>query len=292
MTASPTAVLRENEKLLRSCTSIDKGQKLIPTMIVDPSSSESQLKKIGIFRNREIYHINTLRPDVFLLPAFLDSSEVEELAIEILHEMIDSPPHSNNFNTLDGGRLWKEYIQQGSSQQRLKRLRWSCVGYFYDWGNRKYHPNQKSEFPKSLSMLYESVLTAINSVVEESRHLVGEPQSAIINFYHSHRVSDRLGGHRDDVEMTDRTPLVSVSLGRSGFFLIENEAIVLRAGDVLVMADEARQCLHGVPCVIKETHDARRMSLSEKGNETITDRECVQEFLEDTRISISIRQVY
>lgn len=292
MTASQHAVLRGNEKLLRSCTSIDKGKKLVPSLIADPSSSGSQLKKIGIFRNREIYRISTLRPDVFLLPAFLDSSEVEELAIEILHEMIDSPPHSNNLNTSDGGRLWKEYIQPGSSYQRLKRLRWSCVGYFYDWGNRKYHPNQKSEFPKSLSMLYESVLTAINSVAEESQHLVGKPQSAIINFYHSHRVSDRLGGHKDDVEMTDRTPLVSVSLGRSGFFLIENEAIVLRAGDVLVMADEARQSLHGVPCIVKEADDARRMSLGQNGNATITDRECVRKFLEDTRISISVRQVY
>jgi alkylated DNA repair dioxygenase AlkB len=126
----------------------------------------------------------------------------------------------------------------------------------------------------------------VNSVVSEENKLSGDAQSAIINLYHSHRVSDRLGGHRDDVEVTDRTPLVSLSIGRPGFFLIENEAIVLHSGDVLVMADEARQSLHGVPGIVGG--DRKKDSTGDQQ----TEREAITRFLSDTRISLSIRQVY
>jgi alkylated DNA repair dioxygenase AlkB len=113
----------------------------------------------------------------------------------------------------------------------------------------------------------------------EEEALSGKAESAIINFYHSHRMSDRLGGHRDDVEANDSTPLVSISLGLGGIFLIEDEAIHLQSGDVLVMTNEARQSLHGVPVVF--SGDSKRES-----------SDAIKNFLEKTRISISIRQVY
>ena len=68
-------------------------------------------------------------------------------------------------------------------------------------------------------------------------------------------------------------------MGVSGIFLIESEAMVPRSGDVLVMANEARQSLHGVPCIL---------SLRKRGR----DKNEVETMLENTRISISIRQVY
>jgi hypothetical protein len=78
-------------------------------------------------------------------------------------------------------------------------------------------------------------------------------------------------------------------MGRSGIFLIENQAICLRSGDVLVMAQKARQSLHGVPVVFPVKRNESELDA------LYTDRslrENVGDFLEKTRISISIRQVY
>lgn len=63
---------------------------------------------------------------------------------------------------------------------------------------------------------------------------------------------DVLGGHKDDVERDMAAPIVSVSLGCDGIFLIggatkhtEPTALLLRSGDVMVMAGAARCCYHG-----------------------------------------------
>lgn len=41
-----------------------------------------------------------------------------------------------------------------------------------------------------------------------------------MNFFHSHRSSDRLGGHKDDVEARDHSPLVRVD----SFFLPDDRS--------------------------------------------------------------------
>ena len=281
------AVLRENEKLLRRCSSISRAQKLVPSLIVDPRKSPSQLELLGSPEGKSVYRLRSLKPNVYLIPSFLPENKSFDLTHEILNRLIDNPPHANNFNDDSNPHgMWKEFMRGTSETLRLKKLRWSCVGFHYNWGERTYDRNLKSDFPNSFRELYVSVLDLVNSVVNAENKLSGEAQSAIINFYHSHRVSDRLGGHRDDVEVTDRTPLVSLSIGRPGFFLIENEAIVLHSGDVLVMADEARQSLHGVPCIVGG--DRKKESTGHQQSE----REAVTRFLSDTRISLSIRQVY
>jgi hypothetical protein len=81
---------------------------------------------------------------------------------------------------------------------------------------------------------------------------------AICNFYHLHRPSDRLGGHKDDVESNLSLPLVTVSLGAPGIFLLGREsrealpsAILLNAGDCLVLSGKSRGYFHGVPSILE-----------------------------------------
>ncbi|CAE7817469.1 abh1, partial [Symbiodinium microadriaticum] len=82
--------------------------------------------------------------------------------------------------------------------------------------------------------------------------------AAICNFYHAaRRPSDRLGGHRDDVEPDTSSPLVTVSLGLPCIFLLGKGSraarpvpLLLRAGSLLVLAGAARQAYHGVPTVL------------------------------------------
>jgi DNA alkylation damage repair protein AlkB len=285
--------LREHEQLLRRCSSISIAKKRIPALITDAESSSSALLLEGQVSGKSVYKLKRLQSSVYFIPSFLDGHRCHRLAQEILHNHIDDPPHANNFNGKStGSSMWREYSESSSLNSRLDKLRWSCVGYHYNWGERTYDPEKFSNFPQSYRDIYQEALDCVNATAASRRApLVGQPQSAIINFYHTHRISDRLGGHRDDVEATDMTPLVSVSMGVPGFFLIESEAIVLRPGDVLVMADEARQSLHGVPSIVNgDRRDSR--DIEEKDSFHESDDEAIAQFMRKTRISISIRQVY
>lgn len=268
----PNATLRKNEQLLRRCPSIETAKTLVSDLICQHGDLQAP---IGVTESgKPIYQIGGLDDFCFYIPQYLEDGE--SLAEEIMTNWINAPPHSNSFNTSENSDLWREYLHAPATA-RLQHLRWSCVGYHYDWTNRSYEKDRKSAFPASFESLYTTVLNEVNKAT--NLNLNGTPESAIINFYHSQRISDRLGGHRDDVESTDDSPLVSVSMGLSGVFLIESKALVLKHGDVLVLAGKARQSLHGVPCIFR-THKRARL---QKG---------IKEFLSKTRISISIRQVY
>ena len=85
-------------------------------------------------------------------------------------------------------------------------------------------------------------------------HSEYHPDTALVNYY---REGDTLGGHKDDAEEHDTMPIVSLSLGCDGVFLIGGKskdqmptAMMLHSGDVLVLSGEARQCYHGVPRIL------------------------------------------
>ena len=55
-------------------------------------------------------------------------------------------------------------------------------------------------------------------------------------------------------------PIVSLNMGCSAIFLIGGRSkedrpipVLVRSGDVLVMAGESRYCFHGVPCILPHT---------------------------------------
>lgn len=71
-------------------------------------------------------------------------------------------------------------------------------------------------------------------------------------FLYTPLAGDVLGGHLDDVEKDMAQPIVSVSLGCPAIFLmggpvkhVAPTALLLRGGDVVVLAGEARRCYHG-----------------------------------------------
>jgi DNA alkylation damage repair protein AlkB len=279
--------LRSNEQKLRRCTSERKAKEAVPGLITDPSSLELICLPSA---RKPVYKFLELDDSVYYMPSFLDGSGILRLSNEILNDMIDNPPHANNFGCVKMKGMWRDFCDDTLSDKTLNKLRWSCVGYHYNWSERKYDPLEKSSFPNSFKDLFNQAIFEVNKTLE-SGPLVGDPQSAIINFYHSHRVSDRLGGHRDDVESTDSTPLVCVSMGLPAVFLIDSKAIVVRSGDVLIMSGRARQSLHGVPCIFHDDRTRKRPTAGE-ANDSLCSLDIVEEFLTRTRISISIRQVY
>ena len=152
----------------------------------------------------------------------------------------------------------------------LSRLRYVNLGEWnYNWGDRRYEkvPNAMV-LPDRLVSLAEKAHAIAEKKTKNKDATDPNFDMAICNLYHLHRPSDRLGGHQDNVESNLSLPLVSISLGSPGIFLIGGTsrevaptAILLRAGDCMVMSGKSRRYFHGVPCVLSnelgdDAHDA------------------------------------
>ncbi|WP_026942896.1 alpha-ketoglutarate-dependent dioxygenase AlkB family protein [Hellea balneolensis] len=79
-----------------------------------------------------------------------------------------------------------------------------------------------------------------------------QPEACLINWYKEDKAS-KMGMHVDNDENNLRAPVVSVSLGDPAMFRIggpkrggPTKGIKLYSGDVVVLADDARLCHHGV----------------------------------------------
>jgi len=208
----------------------------------------------------------------------------------------------------------------------LSKLRYLNLGEWnYNWGDRRY------EKVPHATALPDRLVEVARRAHELAKEQTGEAASrpvdfdmAICNFYHQSRPSDRLGGHRDDVEEDLNLPLVTISLGATGVFLLGGEsrqdaptAILLRAGDCMVMSGRSRMYFHGVPTVLSldgnsacqmngnpsdnvhrvfpELDDDGCLSEDFTGDKSmipsLDEMEFAQAFLSTVRMNLSIRQV-
>ena len=92
----------------------------------------------------------------------------------------------------------------------LQKLRWVTLGYHYDWSARAYREGWQSPFPPSLAAFSKS-LAALVGFHEFT------PEAAIVNIYHD---DSMMGGHRDELEIFQEPPVISVSLGNACIFLL------------------------------------------------------------------------
>ena len=167
------------------------------------------------------------------------------------------------------------------------KLRWVTLGYHYNWTDRVYDDNDKNEFPPDLAKLASKYAERNFLIFHHLFIVVGysnfKSEAAIVNFYN---LDSNLCAHLDNVEKTMEMPIVSVSFGCSAVFLIGGTtkekpptAILVRSGDIVIMAGNSRLCYHGVPRILPNK------SLNWKDDN-------VKKFLSHERININIRQVY
>ena len=188
---------------------------------------------------------------------------------------------------------WVETGDGPSASHLLRKLRWASIGLIYDWTRRIYVsewgftplPDHLAMLASQLVSLAEHHSSSINTennndntcsttttttTRRKSRtSSTFAPDAALINFY---RDGDTLCGHQDDAEPDLTQPLVSISLGRPGIFLIggtsreiEPTPLLLRSGDVLY--GESRRCFHGVPRIFplrRKKEDGKDMNFVKK----------------------------
>ncbi|EFJ53252.1 hypothetical protein VOLCADRAFT_115825 [Volvox carteri f. nagariensis] len=149
----------------------------------------------------------------------------------------------------------------------LHKLRWATLGPQFDWTQRQYDfESVYRRLPPSLEALAKQLAAVVDGLEGAGLRVLPaaaacggyRPDAAIVNYYQQ---GDVLGGHLDDVERDMAQPIVSVSLGCPAIFLmggrtkhVAPSALLLRGGDVLVLAGDARTCYHGVPRILEANY--------------------------------------
>ncbi len=211
----------------------------------------------------------------------INATESKDCNDEIIKEDIISPKHKH---------IWFDSIKLNDNFQSFNKLRWSCLGYHYDWTTRSYEKNLHSLFPNDLSLLCSNIAKHVG--------LSLNPEAAIVNYY---PLGTCMSGHVDDAELTMDEPIVSISLGRSAIFLIGTRSktetpipILVRSGDAIVMSGESRYCYHGVPYIYPiDTEELARednedINYGSVGNDH---DEIIKEYLKKSRINMNVRRV-
>ena len=92
----------------------------------------------------------------------------------------------------------------------MEKLRWSHLGYHFDYNIVTYKEEKYYGFPNDLSLL----MTCIAKRIGYPSYV---PETAIINYY---PLGSSMGGHTDHYEEELDQPLISVSFGQPAVFLI------------------------------------------------------------------------
>ncbi len=197
--------------------------------------------------------------------------------IENIKSQLKIPSDANIICQTNWGPQMQSYAQEASdeSESALKRrkidpfplskLRYLNLGAFnYNWGDRRYDLITGATVLNSrlVSLARHATSMAIQKGDKSQTNLNIDFNMAICNFYHLQRPSDRLGGHQDNVESNLSLPLVTISLGAPGVFLLGRETrevlptvILLQAGDCMVLGGKSRGYFHGIPTILEHEDD-------------------------------------
>uniref|UniRef100_A0A182MZL8 Fe2OG dioxygenase domain-containing protein n=1 Tax=Anopheles dirus TaxID=7168 RepID=A0A182MZL8_9DIPT len=247
----------------------------------------------------KVYELTT-RPGLLLFSNPFTETGQRQWMMRCLH---DYPLHPNTTNILDkpAGTDWWQTLRHlpdaSARRSHAKTLRWTTLGYQYDWTNKVYDESRRQPFPSELAALVRYVA----SVLGYARF---SPEAAIVNYYPT---GTTLAGHTDHSEDDRSAPLFSFSFGQPAVFLIggtsreeQPDAILLRSGDVLVMSGAVRLCYHAVPRVFTDAElpvglerSAERWTGDESAEGSVEKRWSAleDEYLQQSRININVRQV-
>eukprot|EP01137_Pigoraptor_chileana_P000242 Opistho-2@36098 len=101
-----------------------------------------------------------------------------------------------------------------------------------------------------------------------------------------------MSGHTDHSELNLEAPLLSISFGNSAIFLLGGPSrcdpavpILIRSGDIVVMAGQSRLCYHGVPRILENSAPAHLTSTDDPTWAPLA------RFIATARINANVRQV-
>lgn len=257
---------------------------------------DSRVSVKGHYGSRPIYEIEGYEGFLYI-PGALQEEQQLYWARRAIESYINPP----NFSSLDA--LYEFHEFKGYSQHLLgkdplkltrkqneeeiilstpeeiesfaRKLRWTTLGYQYDWSTKTYNFDPASVIPFPIDLAEWSSTFALELGFPDFR-----AEAGIVNYYQPH---DSLTSHVDRSELNMQAPLLSMSLGLDAIFvlggLVREDAVIgirVKSGDISVLSGKSRLFYHGVPKIIKGT-----------GPECLNDITLMKE----ARININIRQV-
>jgi len=130
------------------------------------------------------------------------------------------------------------------------------LGWISDQSGYRYqvrHPATREPFPAMPELISELAIT----LAGEAGWSGFRPETCLINFYQK---GESLGLHQDNSEQNLKAPIISISLGDAGVFLLGGEQriaptkkYILQSGDCLVMAGKSRLYFHGFAGILPNT---------------------------------------
>ncbi|XP_005096742.1 nucleic acid dioxygenase ALKBH1 [Aplysia californica] len=190
---------------------------------------------------------------ILILNPFIDGFQRYWVA-RCLRDLPRNPENVTNLSALGGQRgedLWSEFAQKSCStltkQDPLRKLRWTTLGYHYNWTTKEYSEANKAEFPPDVACLSQYLARCMG---------FGQyrPEAAIVNYYH---LDSTLAGHTDHSELDQAAPLFSISFGQSAIFMLGGAekstppmSLMLHSGDICIMSGSSRLSYHAVPKIL------------------------------------------
>lgn len=142
--------------------------------------------------------------------------------------------------------------------QSFNYLMTNCgdVGWVADRHGYRYqqaHPITKTTFPAMPQVIKELAIDLALETGNDNFH----PQSCLLNFYSK---GGKLGLHQDNTEQNLTAPIISISLGDTGIFVLggflrtdETKKFIIQSGDVIVMSGESRNYFHSFKGIVPNT---------------------------------------
>mmetsp|Transcript_19452 Transcript_19452/g.27496 ORF Transcript_19452/g.27496 Transcript_19452/m.27496 type:complete len:385 (+) Transcript_19452:158-1312(+) len=225
-------------------------------------------------------------------------------------------PHASDLN--EANHKVKRNNSSKKKYRSFKKLSWTTMGYHYDWTARAYHEDAKSPVPPlldNLAAMFAKTSFRVSDLPSPSRTFSGS--ACIVNYYSTKSI---MGGHRDDLEFAMDKPVVSLSVGLPGIFLLGGNTkddpvvpILVRPGDVMMMGGDSRLYYHGMARVlpgdimipalsakvandmqVQEDLSVKHTKRSDKNGRFVSqvdDFNALEKYLRLHRININVRQV-
>ena len=125
-----------------------------------------------------------------------------------------------------------------------EHLRWLTFGFHYNWDMKCYREEEQNSIPDAIVDLVQCIAHLLNLKK-------WKVETGIVNYY---TCKSRLGPHVDGYEKNKGAPLLSLSLGSDGIFVMDGDSegtkkpssLLLRDGDVMILSGESRLMTHAL----------------------------------------------
>ncbi|PVV03780.1 hypothetical protein BB560_001725, partial [Smittium megazygosporum] len=163
------------------------------------------------------------------------------------------------------------YKHDLSASALYSMVRWTTIGKQYNWSTKAYDIDQSFPISDDLKHLTMCIVRSIENAKAnntdcstDDQNIINDyecrkylAEAGVINYY---GLDDTLLAHVDRSEENTVAPLISISLGCSGIYLLGGitkqdpvTPILLNSGDVMACCGPARAAYHGVPRIFENT---------------------------------------